>query len=53
MINNARPYLQRFPWQMIAPGLCIAVTVLAINLTGDALRDALDPRTVKAQGRKR
>lgn len=30
---------------MIAPGLCIALTVLAVNLTGDALRDALDPRT--------
>ena len=44
MINDARPYFQRLPWQMIAPGLCIVVTVLAVNLTGDALRDALDPR---------
>lgn len=44
MINDARPYFQRFPWQMIAPGLCIVVTVLAVNLAGDALRDALDPR---------
>jgi ABC-type dipeptide/oligopeptide/nickel transport system permease subunit len=30
---------------MVAPGLCIALTVLAINITGDALRDLLDPRT--------
>jgi peptide/nickel transport system permease protein len=50
MINDARVYFQRYPWQMIAPGLCIAVTVLAVNLTGDALRDALDPRS---QGRSR
>lgn len=50
MINDARVYFQRYPWQMIAPGLCIAVTVLAVNLAGDALRDALDPRV---QGRRR
>jgi peptide/nickel transport system permease protein len=30
---------------MVAPGLCIALTVLAVNLSGDALRDALDPRS--------
>ena len=47
MINDARAYFQRFPWQMIAPGMCIALTVLAVNLTGDALRDALDPRTIR------
>lgn len=45
MINDARPYFQRLPWQMIAPGLCIVLTVLAVNLSGDALRDALDPRS--------
>jgi ABC-type dipeptide/oligopeptide/nickel transport system permease subunit len=45
MINDARPYFQREPWQMIAPGLCIVFTVLSVNLAGDALRDALDPRT--------
>ncbi|MGI8552753.1 MAG: ABC transporter permease [Dehalococcoidia bacterium] len=47
MINDARPYFQRFPWQMVAPGACIALTVLAVNLAGDALRDALDPRSVQ------
>jgi peptide/nickel transport system permease protein len=45
MINESRAYFQTQPWQMVAPGLCIALTVLAINLTGDALRDLLDPRT--------
>ncbi len=44
MINEARAYFQTRPWQMVAPGLCIATTVLAINLTGDAVRDAFDPR---------
>lgn len=44
MINDARPFLQRCPWQMVAPGLCIALTVLCVNLAGDALRDLLDPR---------
>ncbi len=41
MINDARAYFQRYPWQMIAPGLCIALTVLAVNLSGDALRDRI------------
>ena len=30
--------------QVIYPGLCIMVTVLSLNLLGDGLRDALDPR---------
>jgi ABC-type dipeptide/oligopeptide/nickel transport system permease subunit len=45
MINEARGYFQNHPWQMVAPGLCIIITVLTVNLIGDALRDALDPRT--------
>lgn len=44
MLAGARPYLQSAPWLGIAPGLCIAVTLLGINLLGDALRDRLDPR---------
>jgi peptide/nickel transport system permease protein len=45
MINEAARYFQDYPWQMIAPGVCIAATVLAVNLLGDALRDVADPRT--------
>jgi ABC-type dipeptide/oligopeptide/nickel transport system permease subunit len=45
MINEAARYFQDYPWQMIAPGVCIAATVLAINLLGDGLRDVADPRT--------
>jgi len=33
------------PWLWIPPGLMIVLTVLAINYIGDALRDALDPRS--------
>lgn len=44
MLAGARPYLERAPWLGIAPGLCIALTLLGINLLGDALRDRLDPR---------
>ena len=39
MVTEGRPYFQTMPEQMILPGLCIAVTVLAVNLSGDALRD--------------
>ena len=48
MLASARPYLQSAPWLGIAPGACIALTLLGINMLGDALRDALDPRS---QGR--
>jgi peptide/nickel transport system permease protein len=44
MLSAAKPYLRQRPLMSIAPGLAIMVTVLAINLVGDALRDALDPR---------
>jgi ABC-type dipeptide/oligopeptide/nickel transport system permease subunit len=50
MVNEARAYFQTHPWQMVAPGLCIALTVLAVNLTGDALRDMFDPRTLHTPG---
>jgi len=45
MLNEGRGYLRDAPWLTMAPGLAIALTVLAINLLGDALRDALDPRS--------
>ncbi len=45
MILDARPLLTTAPWASIFPGLAILVTVLAVNLLGDALRGALDPRS--------
>ena len=44
MIASSRLFLQIAPWTMFAPGLCLAVVVLAVNLLGDGLRDRLDPR---------
>jgi ABC-type dipeptide/oligopeptide/nickel transport system permease subunit len=43
MLNEARIVLRDAPWAALAPGLALALTVLVINLLGDALRDALDP----------
>lgn len=44
MLNEGRGYLRQAPWITAAPGLAIMLTVLSINLLGDGLRDALDPR---------
>jgi ABC-type dipeptide/oligopeptide/nickel transport system permease subunit len=44
MANDGRNYLSSAWWIATFPGLAIAVTVIAINLVGDGLRDALDPR---------
>jgi ABC-type dipeptide/oligopeptide/nickel transport system permease subunit len=44
MLSDGRQYLQVAPQLAIWPGLAIVVTVLAVNLLGDGLRDALDPR---------
>ena len=44
MLSQARIYLQRAWWITTFPGLAIMISVLAINIVGDALRDALDPR---------
>ncbi|MBQ1399856.1 MAG: ABC transporter permease [Lachnospiraceae bacterium] len=44
MISEARNTLRLYPTQALYPGICIMITVLACNLLGDGLRDALDPR---------
>lgn len=43
MLNAAKDFLTQAPWMAIYPGLSIFVVVLAFNLLGDGLRDALDP----------
>ena len=45
MINAGRGYLQQAPWIVFGPGAALFVTVVALNFVGDAVRDALDPRT--------
>jgi peptide/nickel transport system permease protein len=44
MLNFAQPYLGTAPWMAVYPGIAIFVTVLALNVLGDGLREALDPR---------
>ncbi len=48
MLSAARDYIERAPWVVTMPGVTILVTVLAINLMGDGLRDALDPKLRQA-----
>jgi peptide/nickel transport system permease protein len=45
MVAEGQAYLQRAWWMVIFPGTLLFMTVMAINLIGDGLRDALDPRT--------
>jgi len=45
MLNTAQRFLTQAPWMAVFPGLAIFITVLAFNLLGDGLRDALDPRS--------
>ena len=44
MLSGARQFIRQCPHMVIAPGLAIAITILALNLLGDGLRDALDPK---------
>lgn len=46
MLFDAKGFFNIAPWLAIFPGLAIFVTVLAFNLLGDSLRDALDPRFI-------
>jgi peptide/nickel transport system permease protein len=44
LISEGRNYFRTAPWLCFFPGLFIIITVLAFNLLGDGLRDALDPK---------
>ena len=44
MLNAAQRFLTNAPWMAIWPGLAIFMVVLSLNLVGDGLRDALDPK---------
>lgn len=47
MLSSARQFVRDYPHEVIFPGLCIMLTVLACNMFGDGLRDALDPKLKK------
>jgi len=44
MLNAAQRYLSQAPWMALYPGLMIFFVVMALNVLGDGLRDALDPK---------
>ncbi len=44
MLSSARAYIRDYSYMCMFPGLAIMITILALNLLGDGLRDALDPR---------
>jgi dipeptide transport system permease protein len=44
MVGDGREFIRSEPWIVTLPGLAILVTVISINLFGDWLRDALDPK---------
>ena len=47
IMAEGRIYVQLAFWIILFPGLCLALTVLAINLVGDGLRDTLDPKLAR------
>ena len=44
MLTAGRTYMRDYPHLVLFPGIMIAITVLTLNLLGDSLRDALDPK---------
>jgi peptide/nickel transport system permease protein len=47
IMSEGRTYFQITPWIIFFPGVTLAITVLAVNVLGDGLRDRLDPRIAK------
>ncbi len=47
IIAQGRTFFQIAPWTILIPGVFLAITVLAVNLLGDGLRDRLDPRLAR------
>jgi ABC-type dipeptide/oligopeptide/nickel transport system permease subunit len=47
MLSDSRAYIESASWLVTLPGLCILIVVIAFNLLGDGLRDALDPKSKK------
>ena len=44
MLSNARSYIRDYSYMCLFPGLAIAITIFSLNVLGDGLRDALDPK---------
>ena len=44
MISNGRAFVDTAPWISLAPGIALSITVIAVSLVGDGLREVLDPK---------
>ena len=44
MINNSRDFIEAAPWMAVAPGMAMSLTVIAVSVLGDGLREYLDPK---------
>jgi peptide/nickel transport system permease protein len=44
MLSDGRNFIRGYPYITLYPGLAIMITVLALNMFGDGLRDAMDPK---------
>ncbi|MEY8394852.1 ABC transporter permease [Lachnospiraceae bacterium 45-P1] len=44
MLSTGRQFIRDYPMMVVAPGICIMLVISSLNLLGDGLRDALDPR---------
>jgi ABC-type dipeptide/oligopeptide/nickel transport system permease subunit len=44
MISEGRHYMLKAPWLVLGPGIIVTILILGVNLLGDGMRDALDPR---------
>jgi oligopeptide transport system permease protein len=47
LIRDGARMMESYPWMLVFPGLVLSSALFALNLTGDALRDALDPRALR------
>ena len=47
MLSDSRDFLMKYPYMCLIPGVAIMIVVLALNLLGDGLRDAMDPKLKK------
>jgi peptide/nickel transport system permease protein len=52
MVAEARLLFQIAPMNLLYPGIALAITILAVNILGDALRDRLDPKLAKRVGQR-
>ncbi|MGJ3263648.1 MAG: ABC transporter permease [Salinarimonas sp.] len=52
MVAEGRLLFQIAPWNLLYPGIALAITILAVNILGDALRDRLDPKLAKRVGQR-